>query len=68
MIKYGIEEIFSLIQEIYSTNVDFEGSTMRKFKGAHKLKDFIISLIACFPDLALNIEDLYWMGNQKMDT
>ena len=56
---------FSLIQEIYSENVDFEGSTMRKFKGVHKLKDFIISLIACFPDLALNIEDLYWMGNQK---
>ena len=30
-----------------------------------RLKHFIISLIASFPDLALSVEDLYWMGNSK---
>ncbi len=56
---------FSAIKRVYSNNIEFEGSTNRKFKGLFKLKNFIISLIASFPDLALSIEDLYWMGNDK---
>ena len=56
---------FSAINKVYSNNIEFEGSTSRKFKGLSKLKNFIISLIASFPDLALSIEDLYWMGNDK---
>ena len=48
-----------------SKNIEFEGSTGRKFKGVLKLRGFIISLIAAFPDLALSIEDLYWMGNTQ---
>ena len=56
---------FAAIDDIYSNNIEFEGSTSRKFKGIDKLKQFIISMIACFPDLALSIEDLYWMGNPK---
>ena len=56
---------FAAIDDIYSNNIEFEGSTSRKFKGINKLKQFIISMIACFPDLALSIEDLYWMGNPK---
>ena len=56
---------FAAIDDIYSDNIEFEGSTSRKFKGINKLKQFIISMIACFPDLTLSIEDLYWMGNPK---
>jgi len=56
---------FSAIDDIYANNIEFEGSTSRKFKGINKLKQFIISMIACFPDLTLSIEDLYWMGNPK---
>ena len=56
---------FAAIDDIYANNIEFEGSTSRKFKGINKLKQFIISMIACFPDLALSIEDLYWMGNPK---
>ena len=56
---------FAAIDDIYSNNIEFEGSTSRKFKGINKLKQFIISMIACFPDLTLSIEDLYWMGNPK---
>ena len=56
---------FSAIKNVYSKNIEFEGSTGRKFKGVLKLRSFIISLIAAFPDLALSIEDLYWMGNTQ---
>ncbi len=54
---------FSAINKAYSNNVEFEGSTGRKFKGVKQLRIFIISMISAFPDLALSIEDLYWMGN-----
>ena len=56
---------FSALNNAYANNVEFEGSTGRKFKGIDKLRNFIISMVACFPDLALSIEDLYWMGNAQ---
>ena len=56
---------FSAINDVFSNNIEFEGSTGRKFKGVKQLRKFIISIVASFPDLALSIEDLYWMGNTK---
>ena len=56
---------FSAIKDAYANNIEFEGSTSRKFKGINKLKTYIISFIATFPDIVLSIEDLYWMGNSK---
>ena len=54
---------FSAIDHVYSDDIIFEGSTDRKFKGKKQLRNFIISMIASFPDLALSVEDIYWMGN-----
>ena len=54
---------FSTIDHVYSDDVAFEGSTGRKFKGKKQLRNFIISMIATFPDMALSVEDIYWMGN-----
>ena len=56
---------FSAIDKVYSDNIIFEGSTERNFKGKKQLRNFVISMIASFPDLALSVEDIYWMGNQK---
>ena len=56
---------FSAIDHVYSDNIVFEGSTGRLFKGKKQLRSFIISIIASFPDLALSIEDIYWMGNEQ---
>jgi steroid delta-isomerase-like uncharacterized protein len=56
---------FSAIDKVYSDDIIFEGSTERKFKGKKQLRNFVISMIASFPDLALSVEDIYWMGNQK---
>jgi len=54
---------FSTIDHVYSDDVAFEGSTGRKFKGKKQLRNFIISMIATFPDMALSVEDIYWMGS-----
>ena len=56
---------FSAINQVYSNNIEFEGSTGRKFKGVKQLRSFIISMITSFPDIALSIEDIYWMGNEQ---
>ena len=56
---------FSAIDHVYSDNIVFEGSTGRLFKGKKQLRSFIISIVASFPDLALSIEDIYWMGNEQ---
>ena len=57
---------FSAIDHVYSDNIVFECSTGRIFKGKKQLRSFIISIIASFPDLALSIEDIYWMGNEQV--
>ena len=56
---------FSAIDHVYSDNIIFEGSTGRLFKGKKQVRSFIISIVASFPDLALSIEDIYWMGNEQ---
>ena len=56
---------FSAIDHVYSDNIVFEGSTGRLFKGKKQVRSFIISIVASFPDLALSIEDIYWMGNEQ---
>ena len=56
---------FSAIDKAYSDDIIFEGSTERNFKGKKQLRNFVISIIASFPDLALSVEDIYWMGNKR---
>jgi len=56
---------FFVIDQVYSDNIVFEGSTGRKFKGKKQLISFIISMISSFPNLALSVEDIYWMGNKQ---
>ena len=41
------------------------GPTDRQLYGRGELKSHILSLIAMFPDLAFQIDDLYWMGNDR---
>ena len=44
-------------------NLQFEGPTNRKFNGLKDYQDFLKSLTTCFPDLELQIDEIYWMGN-----
>ena len=54
----------SEMNNFFNQNLYFEGPTNRKFKGLVNYKDFICSLITVFPDLILQIDEIYWMGNE----
>ena len=55
----------SALQRIYAPDVVFEGSTGRVFRGPGQIRAWMLSLLAMFPDLALSVDDLYWMGNPE---
>ena len=45
-------------------NLQFEGPTSRKFNGLKDYQNFLKSLTTCFPDLELQIDEIYWMGDE----
>ena len=49
----------------YDASLQFTGSTGRRLHGRGDYQAFVLSLMAMFPDLALGIDDLYWMGNDE---
>ena len=51
------------IDDAYAATMRFHGPTDREFYGRGEYKSFVLSLMAMFPDLVLQIDDLYWMGN-----
>lgn len=53
------------IRELYALNMRFFGPSDREFYGRGNYQSFVLSLIAMFPDLALYIDDFYWMGNDE---
>lgn len=53
------------IDDVYAPNLRFHGSTNREYYGRGAYKSFILSLLAMFPDGAMEIDDLYWMGNVR---
>lgn len=53
------------VRQAYAPDLRFRGSTGRAFSGRSTYQSFVLSLLAMFPDLALRVEDLYWMGNDR---
>ena len=51
------------VKEAYAPGVRFFGPTDRKLYSRGAYQNFVLSLLATFPDLSLQIDDLYWMGN-----
>jgi hypothetical protein len=49
--------------EIYDPLVEVEMSTGRAFRDLGQLRAHNLQLLATLPDLALRVEDLYWMGD-----
>ncbi|MCY4020443.1 MAG: ester cyclase [Chloroflexi bacterium] len=47
----------------YHPSLQFIGSTGRSIQGRGDYQSFILSMLAMFPDLALRVDDIYWMGN-----
>lgn len=55
----------SIINTAYAPTLRFFGPTDRAFYGLGAYKSFILSMMAMFPDMALQIDDIYWMGNDN---
>ncbi|MDE2820509.1 MAG: ester cyclase [Chloroflexota bacterium] len=51
------------VMRAYHPSLQFTGSTGRAFSGRGDYQSYILSILAMFPDLALTIDDIYWMGN-----
>lgn len=54
----------STIDRVYAPGVRWLGPTNRMLNGRGDLKSFVLSMLAAFPDLAVTVDDVYWMGNE----
>lgn len=48
----------------YAADFSFRGPTDRAFSGATHYHAMLESILGCFPDLALHVDEVYWMGNE----
>ena len=54
---------FEVLNKAYDSGFSFEGPTDRKFYGSASYKALLKELATAFPDLQLQIDEVYWMGN-----
>lgn len=55
--------LLNRLPDCYAPNLRFHGATDREYYSLGNYKSFILSLMATFPNLALEIDDFYYMGN-----
>lgn len=55
----------SAIDDAYAPTVRYLGSSDRQLYGRGELKSLILSFLAMFPDLALEVDDVYWMPDGR---
>ncbi|MEM6897672.1 MAG: ester cyclase, partial [Pseudomonadota bacterium] len=53
----------SMLTERYAPDVPVEGTTDRQFTGTDALGAYVGELKDAFPDLKLQVDEVYWMGN-----
>ena len=49
----------------YDADLAFTGPTDRAFTGIKPYQEFLSSIVTAFPDLELQVDEVYWMGNDK---
>tara|TARA_B100000674_G_C37959302_1_gene971162 strand:- start:585 stop:1733 length:1149 start_codon:yes stop_codon:yes gene_type:complete len=54
----------SAIINSYAENLLFEGATERIFSGRTAYRQYVNELRSVFPDLQLQVDEVYWMGNE----
>jgi len=47
----------------YAPGFGFEGPTDRRFSGTDRYRAFLESILSAFPDLEVQVDEVYWMGN-----
>ncbi|MDE2634988.1 MAG: ester cyclase [Chloroflexota bacterium] len=53
------------VRDSYHRSLLFRGATGRVFYGRGEYQSFVLGMLAMFPDAMLQIDDIYWMGNDK---
>jgi predicted ester cyclase len=57
--------MLATVNQSHADTLRVRASTGRVYYGRGDYQSFILSILAMFPDLALHVDDLYWMGNDK---
>ena len=61
---FGTGATSAHVDRTHAPTLRFHGPTGREYYGRGEYKSFLLSMLAMFPDLAFQVDDLYWMGNQ----
>ena len=54
---------YDVLSANYDPNFAFQGPTNRAFSGVKPYVEFLSSIATAFPDLELQVDEVYWMGN-----
>ncbi len=57
--------MLATVRGSYAPGFRFRGSTNRVSQGRGEYQSFVLSIMAMFPDLALSVDDVYWMVNDR---
>ena len=57
--------LLDLVDQVYAAGYRMHGPTDLELAGRGQLQSYVLSLLAMLPDLAHQIDDLYWMGNDR---
>lgn len=55
----------AVLEQDYVNDFAFEGGSNRLFSGANAYKDMVAEMRTAFPDLQLQVDEVYWMGNDQ---
>ena len=53
------------LDELLAPGVTLHAVTDREYQGIGHYRHFVLSMLAMFPDLAINVDEVYWMGNPQ---
>lgn len=56
---------YQLIDNVYQSGFTFAGPTDRTLQGAQSYAGFLQEIKTAFPDLQLQVDEVYWMGNDN---
>jgi hypothetical protein len=57
------DKYYKCLAESYSDDCEFYGTSDRKFSSPDSYQGFVEQMHATFPDLRLQVDEVYWMGN-----
>ena len=56
---------YEALSSTHAADFPFAGPTDRKFSGVDAYMDFLSSIQTAFPDLVVQVDEVYWMGNDN---